>query len=435
MREDMTSIVFVAHDPSAKNHTHPLYHHALQQNYEKTSFVDLSTLTLASYSKESMSLIDKNTILVTGCSTNSWEFHIIEKAKQLGAITIMIAELGFCSHEAIRFQGLTFETAPHLILTTNIMASKMFQERLDQLGVATSDTLVEVGGSVHMEALVAARALATPLLSREVYTPCVCQYEGTLVDGTVFDSTYDRGNSATFAPNQVIPAWKEALQLMRAGDKWKLFVPSELGYGNRGAGKLIKPNAALIFDLDVVEIKHGTTQHWYSTLPLIGPMTAPIFENGSFTYGHIVLFVGLMYYMTSKKDATGGRKVAARHILVKELALATSLKEQLLSNATTFEKVASEHSICPSKKQGGFLGEFSAGQMVPQFDQVVWSAKIGEMAGPVQTQFGYHLIEVTRRDPPVVLAPSDKVLEVEYKPGKFNNQSDGIKSESTKKKE
>jgi len=73
--------------------------------------------------------------------------------------------------------------------------------------------------------------------------------------------------------------------------------------------------------------------------------------------------------------------------------------------------------------------------MVPQFDQVVWSAKIGEMAGPVQTQFGYHLIEVTRRDPPVVLAPSDKVLEVEYKPGKFNNQSDGIKSESTKKKE
>ena len=167
MREDMTSIVFVAHDPSAKNHTHPLYHHALQQNYEKTSFVDLSTLTLASYSKESMSLIDKNTILVTGCSTNSWEFHIIEKAKQLGAITIMIAELGFCSHEAIRFQGLTFETAPHLILTTNIMASKMFQERLDQLGVATSDTLVEVGGSVHMEALVAARALATPLLSRE----------------------------------------------------------------------------------------------------------------------------------------------------------------------------------------------------------------------------------------------------------------------------
>ena len=268
-----------------------------------------------------------------------------------------------------------------------------------------------------------------------VYTPCVCQYEGTLVDGTVFDSTYDRGNSATFAPNQVIPAWKEALQLMRAGDKWKLFVPSELGYGNRGAGKLIKPNAALIFDLDVVEIKHGATQHWYSTLPLIGPMTAPIFENGSFTYGHIVLFVGLMYYMTSKKDATGGRKVAARHILVKELALATSLKEQLLSNATTFEKVASEHSICPSKKQGGFLGEFSAGQMVPQFDQVVWSAKIGEMAGPVQTQFGYHLIEVTRRDPPVVLAPSDKVLEVEYKPGKFNNQSDGIKSESTKKKE
>ena len=69
--------------------------------------------------------------------------------------------------------------------------------------------------------------------------------------------------------------------------------------------------------------------------------------------------------------------------------------------------------------------------MVPQFDQVVWSAKIGELAGPVQTQFGYHLIEVTRRDPPMV-SSSAKIVEVEYKPGKFNQSA---APENTKKDE
>jgi FKBP-type peptidyl-prolyl cis-trans isomerase FklB len=252
-------------------------------------------------------------------------------------------------------------------------------------------------------------------------TPCVCQYEGTLVDGTVFDSTYDRGKPATFAPNQVIPAWSEALQLMREGDKWKLYVPANLGYGEKGAGKIIKPGAALIFELDIVSVKHGSQVYWYSNLPIIGSMTRPISEGSSFTYGHIVIFIFIVYYYTQRKNTTTGRKVAARHILVKELSLATSLKEQIASKTATFEKMASKHSICPSKRQGGFLGEFTAGQMVPAFDQVVWSATIGELSGPVQTQFGYHLIEVTRRDAPIAPQPvGPRPPEVEFKPGKYN---------------
>ena len=74
-------------------------------------------------------------------------------------------------------------------------------------------------------------------------------YEGRLIDGKVFDSSYKRGQPATFGVRQVISGWTEALQLMPTGSKWRLFIPSELGYGARGAGGSIPPNAALIFDV------------------------------------------------------------------------------------------------------------------------------------------------------------------------------------------
>lgn len=66
-----------------------------------------------------------------------------------------------------------------------------------------------------------------------------CHYEGTLIDGTLFDSSIQRGEPAVFGVNQVIPGWVEALQLMPEGSKWKLYIPSELGYGARGAGEMI----------------------------------------------------------------------------------------------------------------------------------------------------------------------------------------------------
>jgi FKBP-type peptidyl-prolyl cis-trans isomerase FklB len=131
-----------------------------------------------------------------------------------------------------------------------------------------------------------------------VDSPCECHYAGTLIDGTEFDSSYKRGAPLTFAPNQVIGGeyrrlaklsfrckanrrgrdsimgmwckmdltnafdfwllgWKEALQLMKEGAKWELFIPSELGYGDQGAGGLIPPKAVLIFELELLKVKGG----------------------------------------------------------------------------------------------------------------------------------------------------------------------------------
>ena len=79
-------------------------------------------------------------------------------------------------------------------------------------------------------------------------------YHGTLIDGTVFDSSVERGQPATFPVNGVIPGWVEALQLMNPGAKFKLFIPSNLAYGERGAGGAIGPNATLIFEVELISI-------------------------------------------------------------------------------------------------------------------------------------------------------------------------------------
>jgi peptidyl-prolyl cis-trans isomerase C len=89
-------------------------------------------------------------------------------------------------------------------------------------------------------------------------------------------------------------------------------------------------------------------------------------------------------------------RASARHILVADQQVAEDLKTQIEKGAE-FAAMAREHSTCPSKAQGGDLGEFGQGQMVPEFDQVVFSAEVGKVHGPVQTQFGYHLIEITKR--------------------------------------
>lgn len=79
-------------------------------------------------------------------------------------------------------------------------------------------------------------------------------YEGRLTDGKVFDSSYKRNQPATFGVRQVIPGWTEALQLMPVGSKWRLFIPSELGYGARGAGSSIPPHSVLVFDVELLGI-------------------------------------------------------------------------------------------------------------------------------------------------------------------------------------
>ena len=90
-------------------------------------------------------------------------------------------------------------------------------------------------------------------------------------------------------------------------------------------------------------------------------------------------------------------QATARHILVESEEKCQSLKEEIEGGAD-FADVARQHSTCPSSSRGGDLGRFGRGVMVPEFDEVVFSANVGEVQGPVKTQFGYHLLEVTSRD-------------------------------------
>jgi len=91
---------------------------------------------------------------------------------------------------------------------------------------------------------------ATPSATDKVTT----HYQGTLIDGTVFDSSIKRGQPASFPVNGVIMGWQEALQLMKVGDKWKLYIPYNLAYGEQGAGGAIKPFSTLIFDIELLSI-------------------------------------------------------------------------------------------------------------------------------------------------------------------------------------
>ena len=91
---------------------------------------------------------------------------------------------------------------------------------------------------------------AKPSLNDQVTT----HYHGTLIDGTVFDSSVERGQPASFPVNGVIKGWTEALQLMNVGSKWRLFVPYDLAYGERGAGPQIGPFTTLIFEVELISI-------------------------------------------------------------------------------------------------------------------------------------------------------------------------------------
>jgi len=91
---------------------------------------------------------------------------------------------------------------------------------------------------------------AKPTLNDKI----TAHYHGTLIDGTVFDSSVDRGQPASFPVSGVIPGWTEALQLMPVGSKWTLYLPSNLAYGERGAGGKIGPNSALVFDVELISI-------------------------------------------------------------------------------------------------------------------------------------------------------------------------------------
>jgi FKBP-type peptidyl-prolyl cis-trans isomerase FklB len=110
--------------------------------------------------------------------------------------------------------------------------------------------VVRLTNGLQYEVIVAGTDTAKPTLKNTVR----CHYHGTLIDGTVFDSSVQRGEPISFPLNGVIKGWQEALQLMTVGSKWKLFIPSELAYGERSAGALIGPGSTLIFEVELLGI-------------------------------------------------------------------------------------------------------------------------------------------------------------------------------------
>ncbi len=122
------------------------------------------------------------------------------------------------------------------------------QEFLSQNGARGE--VVTLDSGLQYEILVAGPGDASPSTSDGV----VAHYHGTLTDGTVFDSSVDRGEPAQFMLSQVIPGWTEALQLMSVGDQWRLFIPADLAYGESSPTPTIPPNSVLIFDVELLEI-------------------------------------------------------------------------------------------------------------------------------------------------------------------------------------
>ena len=116
---------------------------------------------------------------------------------------------------------------------------------------ATKEGVTVLESGIQYEVLKEGSGGQRPAATDEV----TVHYHGTLIDGTVFDSSVNRGQPATFPLNRVIPGWTESLQLMQIGDKWRIYLPSEKAYGSRGAGGDIGPNMVLIFEVELLGIK------------------------------------------------------------------------------------------------------------------------------------------------------------------------------------
>jgi FKBP-type peptidyl-prolyl cis-trans isomerase FklB len=135
------------------------------------------------------------------------------------------------------------------------------------------DGVVELPSGLQYRVLEKGAGEASPSAG----TPCACHYEGKLIDGTKFDSSYERGTPTTFAPNQVIKGWTEAMQLMKEGDKWEMAIPSDLAYGPAGRPPKIPPAATLVFVMELVKIE-GAGAGIMDSIPSWDKMTSGKFE-------------------------------------------------------------------------------------------------------------------------------------------------------------
>jgi FKBP-type peptidyl-prolyl cis-trans isomerase FklB len=131
-------------------------------------------------------------------------------------------------------------------ITFNKAVGKAFLE-----GNAKKPGVVSMSNGMQYEVMVAGTGSVKPTLSNKVK----CHYHGTLIDGSIFDSSVQRGEPISFPLNGVIKGWQDAVQLMTVGSKWKLFIPSDLAYGDRSAGPFIGPGMTLIFEVELLGIE------------------------------------------------------------------------------------------------------------------------------------------------------------------------------------
>jgi FKBP-type peptidyl-prolyl cis-trans isomerase len=188
--------------------------------------------------------------------------YIDFRKNQLDTIDIEMFKKGF-------FNELAYNKSYFTEMTADIYIRKIFsqvKEKKDSLKNAKSQENLDKGkayleenakqeGVITLESGLQYLVVSPGSGPKPEKTDRVkCTYHGTLIDGTIFDSTIERGDTATFRVNRVIPGWQEALTMMSEGSKWRLFIPANLAYGPNGAGDKIGPNETLIFDIELIEI-------------------------------------------------------------------------------------------------------------------------------------------------------------------------------------
>lgn len=140
--------------------------------------------------------------------------------------------------------GLQFDAEAQVAQANRAEGEAFLKQNAEREGVVT------LPSGLQYEVLAAGDG-ATP----GRHSTVVVHYSGTLIDGTPFDSSIERGRPATFPVNRVIAGWTEALQLMQVGDKWRLFIPADLAYEDKGVGPIIAPGSTLIFEVELLEVR------------------------------------------------------------------------------------------------------------------------------------------------------------------------------------
>ncbi len=210
--------------------------------------------------KKDLKTTTQTPMFTTELDTVSYSLGVsfANSVKNAGLDTINLVALNKAFNDVLSNQKLDIETQQADMILNQFFAKKQQEagSKGRQAGEeflaanAKKSGIVTTTSGLQYQIMTAGTG-PKPLATDKVKT----HYHGTLIDGKVFDSSVDRGEPAVFGVNQVIPGWVEALQMMPVGSKWRLFVPANLAYGDRGAGNDIKPGSALIFEVELISIE------------------------------------------------------------------------------------------------------------------------------------------------------------------------------------